>query len=125
MGTNRGRTAKAASVLLAIALAGCAGTKADAAFPWSDGWREATVDVIDRGDRLKPAARRDCREDVAPEVAASRTFVRVRYRIRRIWHAVIAPLPPNVSLQPGQSVHINVKTCALAPASNNSSNATR
>ena len=125
MSIRRCRITTVTFALLTFAAAGCASTKSDAPFQWSDGWREATVEAIDRGDQLKPAARRDCREDVAPEVAASGTFVRVRYRIRRIWHAVIAPLPANVSLHPGQSVHVNVKTCGLVLASVGSSNATR
>ena len=125
MSNRRSKKGPMTLLLLAVAMAGCANTKSDAPFQWSEGWREATVEAIDRGDQLKPAARRDCREDVAPEVAASGTFVRVRYRIRRIWHAVIAPLPANVSLHPGQSVYVNVKTCGLAVASVGSSNAAR
>lgn len=73
-----------------------------APFLWSEGWREATVDAIIPGDQLKPAARRDCRENLAPEVSASRKFVRVRYRIRRVWHAVIAPMPPSCRYGPGR-----------------------
>lgn len=94
----------AALVPTAMAATGCASASGKAPFEWSEGRREATVDSIGPGDRLKAAARRDCRENLAPEVAASRTFVGVRYRIRRVWHAVIAEASEGIAApRPGRA----------------------
>lgn len=104
-----------AIALIALALlttTGCAAVY-DGRLAWRDGWREATVTEVNRGDRLSRGATTDCRTRLPHVSPGEATFARVTYRPSRVRLGVIVPIAPGLAVHAGDTVFINIRTCKL------------
>lgn len=101
-----------ATVFLCV-IAGCQ-TTTPGPYPWSEGWREATVLRVGPANTLFPSAWVDCRRSLSPEVVSSRQFAEVQYGDMGTRRRAVVLLQPGARFQPEDKVLFNLKDCKKA-----------
>lgn len=107
-----------------VLLLGCA-TVYEEKFPFSAGWRRAEVVSITPGSVIERPEFWSCVRNMPTAQRQDRSFALLSYQgFSRKRHSVV-PLPPNMSLQAGDSVYLNLGTCEAAIATRATGNASR
>lgn len=81
------------------------------------GWREARVVQLGTGASISRSATLDCRQEVAPEVAATGRYAAYQYKSVGGRFYVIAPVPDTLTFNVGDAVRVNTKSCSATPTS--------
>ena len=79
------------------------------------GWRDARVVQIGTGASIERSATKDCRNEAAPDVAATGRYAVYQYRSAGGHFYVIAPLPDHLTFKVGDPVRVNTQNCSLPP----------
>lgn len=110
--------ARAAAVGLGIStllLGGCA-TVDEHGHKFSEGWRTATVVRLLKGSEVERPRFWTCTRDVPEAQRLGRDYVVVSYRGVNRQQQHLTALSPDLALQPGEKVHVNVAACEQAIA---------
>ncbi|TWO68000.1 hypothetical protein FN976_23925 [Caenimonas sedimenti] len=109
---------RAAAIFLGIStslLSGCA-TVDEHGHRFSEGWRNATVVRLLKGSEIERPRFWTCTRDVPEAQRLGRDYVVVSYRGVNRQQQHLAAVAPDLSLQPGEKVHVNVTACEQAVA---------
>ncbi|MFC7288449.1 hypothetical protein ACFQPC_10415 [Herminiimonas glaciei] len=101
-------------IVLAVMLATLTACSAlyEGRYDYSDGWRIATVERVVSRDEVQDGLLKDCRpEDATP--ATGQSFALVTYRIFKGTRKRIVKTPVNQSLESGDSIYINLRSCEM------------
>lgn len=101
-------------IAIAIALATLTACSAlyEGKYDYSDGWRIATVERLVSRHEVQDGLLKDCRSEDATQ-SAEQGFALVTYRIFKGTRKRIVKSPVNASLEAGDSIYVNVRTCAM------------
>lgn len=105
--------AKVLGVALSLLmLTGCQ-TTVPGPYPWSEGWREATVLRAEPADTLSASAWVDCRQKLSPDTVSKLRFAEVQYRDVGMGaqRRAVSLIKPGEMVRPEDSVLLNVKDC--------------
>ena len=93
-------------------LAGCA-LVYEGKYDWDQGWRVGRVITSGAGMTVSPTVADDCRKQASPADVARTVYAEVAYQSEGRWlrHRVV-PIPQGEALEDGQTVYVNVHSCA-------------
>lgn len=106
--------AKVLGVALSLwILTGCQ-TTVPGPYPWSEGWREATVLRAEPADTLSASAWVDCRQKLSPDAVSKFRFAEVQYHDFGVHRRAVSLIKPGSTVRPEDSVVFNIKDCTKA-----------
>jgi hypothetical protein len=106
---------RSGAVLFALAwLGGCA-LVYEGKYDWDEGWRVGRVITFGTDTSLARTSVNECGQHGSHPDMAGTVYAEVAYQSEGRWlrHRVV-PVPQGIALKEGQTVYINVPSCALA-----------
>lgn len=94
-----------------LLISGCANFSSEKGFEWGDGWRIGTVTAVGDGASFESKLAGNCKAPAFSKTSAPR-YATIRYRSNSspTWRTI--PMSEDASLAIGDTVYINIRSCA-------------